>query len=56
MRWWSYEEIQHAQRLYDEQRVDDAAYTTFSPRRLGHLLEDLLRDGHPSETVLLPPE
>ncbi len=56
MRWWPYDEIQHAQRVYDEGRVDDPGYTTFSPRRLGHLLEDLVRDGHPGDTVLLPPE
>ena len=42
MRWWGYDEIQDAQRLYDEDRREDPAYTTFSPRRLGHLLEDLL--------------
>ncbi|HEY7043288.1 MAG TPA: NUDIX domain-containing protein [Nocardioidaceae bacterium] len=55
MRWWTFAEILHAQRLYDEDRVDDPAYTTFSPRRLGHLLEDLLREGHPPEPIVLPP-
>ena len=55
MRWWDYDEIQHAQRLFDEDRRDDPAYTTFSPRRLGHLLADLLRDGHPPDPIVLPP-
>ena len=55
MRWWAYDEVQHAQRLYDEGRMDDPGYTTFSPRRLGHLLEDLLREGHPAEPRVLPP-
>jgi 8-oxo-dGTP diphosphatase len=56
MRWWTYEEIQHAQMLYDEGRLDDPGYTTFSPRRLGHLLDDLLRDGHPDEPLVIPPQ
>jgi 8-oxo-dGTP pyrophosphatase MutT (NUDIX family) len=55
MRWWDYDEIQHAQRLFDEDRRDDPAYTTFSPRGLGQLLADLLREGHPPEPIVLPP-
>jgi ADP-ribose pyrophosphatase YjhB (NUDIX family) len=55
MRWWEYAEVQHVQRLFDEDRRDDPAYTTFSPRRLGHLLADLLRDGRPAQPRVLPP-
>ena len=55
MRWWDYDEIQYVQRLFDEDCRDDPAYATFSPRRLGHLLADLLSGGHPSEPLLLPP-
>ena len=55
MRWWDYDEIQYVQRLFDEDCRDDPAYATFSPRRLGHLLADLLREGHPPEPLVLPP-
>lgn len=40
---------------YDEERRDDAAYTTFSPRRFGHLIERLVRDGRPAQPLVLPP-
>ncbi len=56
MRWWGYDEIQHAQQLFDQGRRDDPAYTTFTPRRLGHLLGDLLREGHPAQPLVLPPQ
>ena len=49
-----HDEVRHAQRLFDEDRRDDPAYTTFSPRRLGHLLEDLLRGVDPLEPRVLP--
>ena len=55
MRWWSWDEVQRAQRLFDEDRRDDPGYATFSPRRLGHLLADLVRDGHPPAPIVLPP-
>ena len=55
MRWWGYDEIMSAQRLYDEDRRDDPGYVTFSPRRLGHLLQDLLQHGRPSEPLKLDP-
>jgi 8-oxo-dGTP diphosphatase len=55
MRWWSYDEVQEAQRLYDGGDRDNPAYVTFSPRGLGHLLDDLLRDGRPAKPIRLPP-
>ncbi|MDQ3485210.1 MAG: NUDIX domain-containing protein, partial [Actinomycetota bacterium] len=54
VRWWTYEEIQQAQRLYDAAATDDTGYVTFTPRRFGHLLTDLLRHGRPVEPLLLP--
>lgn len=55
MRWWGYDEIQSAQRLYDDGRRDDPSYVTFSPRRLGHLLADLLEQGRPLEPLHIDP-
>jgi 8-oxo-dGTP diphosphatase len=55
MRWWTYDEIQSAQRLYDEGRRDDPQYVTFSPRRLARLLDDLLRDGRPAQPLQIEP-
>lgn len=55
MRWWTYAEIQSAQRLYDEGRRDDPRYVTFSPRRLARLLDALLRDGRPAQPLQIDP-
>ncbi|MBA3308882.1 MAG: NUDIX domain-containing protein [Nocardioidaceae bacterium] len=55
MRWWTYDEVQAAQRLYDADEVGDPAYVVFSPRRLGHLLYDLLEQGHPAEPQQIDP-
>jgi len=54
VRWWTYEEVKSAQRLYDANATDDPGYVTFTPRRFGHLLADLLRDGRPAEPIRLP--
>ena len=54
MRWWSYDEIHTAQRLYDSGERDNPAFVTFSPRALGSLLDELLRDGRPAEPLELP--
>lgn len=55
MRWWDYDEIQAGQRAYDEGRVGSSAYAVFSPRRLGHLLNDLLTSGRPAAPLQLDP-
>ncbi len=55
LRWWTYDEIQAGQRLYDEGRRDDPRYVTFSPRRLAQLLDHLLRDGRPAEPLQIDP-
>lgn len=55
MRWWEYDELQAAQRQYDEGRVDAPGYVTFTPRRLGHLIRDLLATGRPHEPLQLDP-
>jgi 8-oxo-dGTP diphosphatase len=51
MRWWTYDEVASAQRVYDAGNADDPAYTVFSPRQLGRLLDDLIQRGRPSEPV-----
>lgn len=55
VRWWDYDELQAAQRRYDEGATDAAGYVTFSPRRLGHLLADLLTAGRPAEPLGIDP-
>ena len=55
MRWWDYDEIQAAQRLYDDGRRGSPGYVTFTPRRLGHLLDDLLRHGRPAAPLHIDP-
>jgi 8-oxo-dGTP pyrophosphatase MutT (NUDIX family) len=51
MRWWGYDEIQQAQARYDAGDPGVRGYVTFSPRRLGHLLEDLLASGRPAAPI-----
>lgn len=55
MRWWSYDEVQAAQRLYDEGSRDDPGWVIFTPRRLGHLLRDLVTSGRPAVPLHLDP-
>lgn len=55
MRWWEYAEVQVAQRRYDDGAIDAADYVTFSPRRLGHLLDDLMTVGRPAEPRHIDP-
>jgi 8-oxo-dGTP diphosphatase len=55
VRWWTYDEMLSAQRAYDEGDVNNAAYAVFSPRRLGHLVHDLLTRGRPTEPLELDP-
>ncbi len=54
MRWWTYAEVQEAQHRYDADATRDPGYVTFSPRRFGHLLADLVRNGRPPEPIRLP--
>jgi 8-oxo-dGTP diphosphatase len=55
VRWWTYDEMLTAQRAYDEGDRDNASYAVFSPRRLGHLVHDLLTSGRPTEPLELDP-
>ena len=55
MLWWNYDDLMRAQQAYDDGAVDDADFAVFSPRRLGHHLTDLLRDGRPSEPLVVGP-
>jgi 8-oxo-dGTP diphosphatase len=55
MRWWTYDELHAAQRAYDEDRRHDTGHAVFSPRRLGHLVSDLLAQGRPAEMLHLDP-
>jgi 8-oxo-dGTP diphosphatase len=55
MRWWTYDELMSAQRAFDDQDVEDPAGAVFSPRRLGHLVSDLLVQGRPGELLNLDP-
>jgi 8-oxo-dGTP pyrophosphatase MutT (NUDIX family) len=52
LRWWSLAELQLAQHAYDA-APRDATRLTFSPRRLGHLLADLVSHGRPREPLAL---
>ena len=54
VRWWPYEEVMAAQRLYDGGATEHPGYVTFTPRRFGHLLADLFRHGRPTEPLHLP--
>jgi 8-oxo-dGTP diphosphatase len=55
MRWWSYDDLLSAQAAFDADRRDDPAYTVFSPRRLGHLVRDLVEQGRPMSVLELDP-
>jgi 8-oxo-dGTP pyrophosphatase MutT (NUDIX family) len=54
LRWWTMDELQRAQAAYDTAPRDPATQT-FSPRRLGHLLADLLANGRPPAPLALDP-
>jgi 8-oxo-dGTP diphosphatase len=51
MRWWAYDEIQRAQARFDAGDPTVDGYVTFSPRGLGHFLNDLLASGRPPEPI-----
>jgi 8-oxo-dGTP pyrophosphatase MutT (NUDIX family) len=50
LRWWSLTELQSAQRTYDAAPRSPTSLT-FSPRRLGHLIADLVAHGRPPEPL-----
>jgi len=54
MRWWTYDELLEAQRAYDIAGKAAPGPVVFSPRRLGHLVADLLTHGRPAAPLTLP--
>lgn len=54
LRWWTLAELQAAQAKYDAAPRDPASLS-FSPRRLSHLLRDLLALGRPTSPIALDP-
>lgn len=54
MRWWTYDELLEAQRAYDNASDAAPGPVVFSPRRLGHLVTDLLTRGRPTGPITLP--
>lgn len=54
VRWWTLAELQAAQTTYDA-APSDPATLTFSPRRLSHLIRDLLATGLPPRPITLDP-
>jgi 8-oxo-dGTP pyrophosphatase MutT (NUDIX family) len=55
MRWWAPEELMAAQAAYDAGLEADPAYAVLSPRKLWHLLVELLDRGRPDEPRHLDP-
>ncbi|MGH3506820.1 MAG: NUDIX domain-containing protein [Nocardioidaceae bacterium] len=55
MRWWSRADLVAAQAAYDAGLEDDPSHAVLSPRKLGHLLVDLLDFGRPDEIRQLDP-
>jgi 8-oxo-dGTP pyrophosphatase MutT (NUDIX family) len=55
MRWWSLSQVEAAQTAYDAGLEDHPAYAVFSPRRLGHLLGELVVHGRPETPHHLDP-
>jgi hypothetical protein len=55
MRWWSLSQVEEAQTAYDAGLEDRPAYAVFSPRRLGHLLGELVVHGRPETPHHLDP-
>jgi hypothetical protein len=54
VRWWTLAELHVAQAMYDTAPMDPAALT-FSPRRLAHLVRELLASGRPPVPLTLAP-
>ncbi len=54
LRWWTVAELQAAQRAYDAAPRNSSSLT-FSPRRLGYLIADLLANGRPRRPLALEP-
>jgi 8-oxo-dGTP pyrophosphatase MutT (NUDIX family) len=54
IRWWTLAELEAAQNAYDAAPRDPATLT-FTPRRLGHLIRDLLATGRPQAPLALDP-
>lgn len=54
VRWWTYDELLEAQRAYDNASDAAPGPVVFSPRRLGHLVTDLLTHGRPAGPITLP--
>ena len=54
VRWWTLAELLVAQAMYDAEPMNPAAQT-FSPRRLAHLVSDLLASGRPPVPLTLAP-
>jgi 8-oxo-dGTP diphosphatase len=54
IRWWTLAELRVAQATYDADPKGPTTLT-FSPRRLAHLISDLLATGRPPEPLVLPP-
>ncbi len=55
IRWWRYDELLTAQQAYDIEDVEAQERTVFSPRRLAHLVRDIVVRGRPSTTLWLDP-
>jgi len=55
MRWWTYDELQAAQREFDSGDPTDPQGTVLSPRRLGHLVGQLRAEGRPDRPTTLEP-
>jgi 8-oxo-dGTP pyrophosphatase MutT (NUDIX family) len=54
LRWWTFSELQAAQLEYDAAPKAPTS-PTFSPRRLGHLVADLVTNGRPDASLALDP-
>lgn len=55
MRWWTWAELQEAQRVQASGDQTHPDFVTLSPRPLVHLLEDLMTHGRPLEPLRLGP-
>jgi 8-oxo-dGTP diphosphatase len=55
MLWWTYADLVRAQASYDAGDTDDPHFAVLSPRRLGHLIADLVEHGPPAEPLDVGP-
>jgi 8-oxo-dGTP diphosphatase len=55
VRWWGYAELLAAQLVYDSGDLTAPGYTVFSPRRLGHLVRDIVERGRPRTLLQVDP-